>query len=616
MPPSLLITSRPEVDLARLPGDRGSALLVGEDVGCVDGIETHDLRRAAAFHGPHGVRLLSNAGGPARRLAALLLADQRVVAAREAGARLRAMDEVAAEALALDLELDGPAGYRAARAEALRLVYAGRAAEAEDVVRAHLARVRRPRVRADLLGEVAWAQLGRGERSGLVLEATAATLALADRHFAAGRTRAAASTFHDALRLAYHRGLHLDATTSPLAEDPEGFAAVFGSSVVARRVRGADGPHRPRRSVPRGSRVLILTWGNANFVGELLRSLEDDASAQVRFVDLAALPDGPGLASSDHLALAALDASVADPDPGAWVEEHLRADLDWADTVFLEWCTAGSALVTRVDLSPARVVLRLHSGEAFLPWPQLVDWSRVDEVVFVSEHLRDHAAQSIPGLQGDTAPRLSVAPLTVDLDRFACVDRPDGARFVLGMVGWSAIAKDVRWALELLTELRAHDPRFRLRLVGAEPGDEASPAAVAYQRSVRALLEPLVAEGAVEVVGATDDVPGALAGVGIIVSTSVRESFHAALLEGAATGAAPVVRDWPFFAGRPHGARSVYPPDWVVADHREAVRRILALAADPEEWRRCGREAAEAARARYAPGASLAAYRRLLLGER
>src|SRR5690606_36477403 len=131
------------------------------------------------------------------------------------------------EALTLDLDLDGPAAYRDARVEALRLVYADRTREAEALVRSRLEQIRRPRVRADLIGEVVWAQLARGERSGLVLEATAAALLMADRHHAADRSPPAARAFYDALRLAYHRGLHLHATSSPLAERPEDFAAVF-----------------------------------------------------------------------------------------------------------------------------------------------------------------------------------------------------------------------------------------------------------------------------------------------------------------------------------------------------------------------------------------------------
>ena len=45
----------------------------------------------------------------------------------------------------------------------------------------------------------------------------------------------------------------------------------------------------------------------------------------------------------------------------------------------------------------------MHSYEAFTLWPHLMDFSRVDDLVFVSDHLRDLAVAAIPGLQ-ETAP--------------------------------------------------------------------------------------------------------------------------------------------------------------------------------------------------------------------
>ncbi|MDP9821626.1 glycosyltransferase [Nocardioides massiliensis] len=623
MPPVLLITSRYEPGMLAEFELGGDVLLVGERVADVAEVPAHDLRRAAPLHGPHGRRAYREARSPAARLAALLAADSRIVALRAAGAELRALDDVAAEALTLGSVLDGPDRYLATRERVLGLVQAGRGDEADQIVGERAEAIRRPRIRADLLGELVWARLACGDASALVLDAVAAELAVADRQLAAGRAygaverraTGAAEGYAEAVRTAYHRGLHLDRTTSPLASAPSAYAEVLGASATATRIMGVDARRTPPRPTPRGGRVLVLTWANDNFVGEIVAMLEADDDAQVRVLDVASLPDATAVTSVVRLAAAGLGAPPVGPDPVGWAEQHLRPELEWADTVLLEWCTAAAALVTRVDVGDARVVVRMHSVEAYSLWPALVDWSRVDEAVFVSDHLRDQAAASIPGLRGPGAPLLSVAPLTVDLARFPVVDRPDDARFVLGVVGWSAVAKDVRWALELLTELREHDPRFRLRLVGSELTEGSSPAAAVYHRSVRALLEPLLAADAVDLVGQTDDVPAALAEVGVILSTSVRESFHAGLVEGAATGAAPVVRDWPYFAGRAHGARTLYPDSWIVADRVAAVRRILALAADPGVWREAGRSAAATVRAEQDPAASLAAYRRLLLGD-
>ena len=64
------------------------------------------------------------------------------------------------------------------------------------------------------------------------------------------------------------------------------------------------------------------------------------------------------------------------------------------------------------------------------------------------------------------------------------------------------------------------------------------------------------------------------------------------VVEAAASGAIPVIRDWPQVQAV-GGARAVYAetPDWVVATPQEAAARILRFA-EPDAW------AAEAAAVR------------------
>jgi hypothetical protein len=108
-------------------------------------------------------------------------------------------------------------------------------------------------------------------------------------------------------------------------------------------------------------------------------------------------------------------------------------------------------------------------------------------------------------------------------------------------------------------------------------------------------------------------VPGALTEVGVILSTSVRESFHLGLVEGAASGAVPVVRDWPFFQGHPAGAGSIFPSDWIVSTPAEAADRIIAQTATEETWRKAGEQASEHALMTWDWSVTQEQYDRLLL---
>ena len=258
----------------------------------------------------------------------------------------------------------------------------------------------------------------------------------------------------------------------------------------------------------------------------------------------------------------------------------------------MDWCVAAAAMTTLVDPGDTRVVMRLHSFETFSYWPHLIDFSRVDDLVFVSDHLRDLTREVVPALTGPQAPTLHVIPNAMDLRRFERRKNPD-ARFTVGLIGTSAVAKDPRWAVEVLRHLRAADERYRLVLVGGGLNAKASESVRRYQAALSADLAELEPSGAVARLGHTDDVPGVLADIGVILSTSVRESFHCALVEGAASGAIPVARDWPFFAGRETGARTLFPADWVVGTPAEAAERIRAATASEEAWRAEGATAAE-----------------------
>jgi len=235
--------------------------------------------------------------------------------------------------------------------------------------------------------------------------------------------------------------------------------------------------------------------------------------------------------------------------------------------------------------------VRLHSFEAFSLWPHLVDFSRVDDLIFVSEHLRDLARAAIPRLTGPRAPRTHVISNAMDLRRYPR-PKPAEARFTLGLVGIGSVAKDPRWAVKVLRLLRERDQRYRLMLIGADLNPELGAAVKRYRERLERDIAELEPAGAVVRVGQTDDVPAALTDVGVILSSSVRESFHCGLLEGTASGAVPVVRNWPFFADRPHGAHTLFPADWVVGTPEQAAERILKLTATEDTWREAGGAAA------------------------
>ncbi|WP_329169642.1 hypothetical protein [Streptomyces sp. NBC_01685] len=453
-------------------------------------------------------------------------------------------------------------------------------------------RIQDPRTRADVLAEAAEARLGLGYAPRHLTQACAAELACADAELKAGRRKAAAASAAKALILAFHRVAHLDGLSSPLATDPSRFTAPLRRSRTLRALRAPRGRRAPAAGPPgdRPVRLLFVHSGNDNFLPAVLDRYRRRPDTEVRVLNTATDPVTAPLAKGMGRMIACgigVRSGYADQ-----AEEALRPHLDWADVVFVDWCTAAAAFLTLVDPGTTRVVVRLHSFEVFSYWPHLVDFSRVDDLVFVSEHLRDLAVAALPRLREADAPATHVIDNAVDLVRFSLPKTPE-ARFTLGLVGVGQVAKDPRWALEVLRILRRTDERYRLRLIGAPMDPGTGPALARYHAAYAEELAPLVAADAVHMSGQTEDVRAELTEVGLILSTSVRESWHLGLVEGAASGAVPVVRNWPFFADGPHGAHSLFPRAWVVSTPQEAAARILAVNESGEAWLKAGHEASE-----------------------
>lgn len=442
---------------------------------------------------------------------------------------------------------------------------------------------------ADAAGRAVGAELVEGRPLPDLVSAYSAELDLADAYLGEERLDESTASYLQATRLAFHRAAHFDSVSSPLAQDPEGFIGPLVASRTHRRLNRRLG--RESAAVPaagRPTRVLIACQGNDAFLGCILRSIAADPGIEVEVVMPADLGSTGARATEVPRLLRSVLARGDREIKTA--ERDLRERLDWADVVFLEWCDSLAYVFTLVDPGTTKMIVRLHGYEAFTVWPHLVDFTRVDAVVFPSEHHRALVSRATPNLRESGAAQL-VIPNAVELAGFR---RPKdaAARFVLGLVGFSSIAKDPCWAFEVLRELRRRDDRYQLLLIGGDLEVDESTVARRYVERFAAELAELEAEGAVQRYGPTDDVPRALERVGVIVSSSVRESQHLGLIEGAASGAVPVVRDWPFYATGAEGLDGLFPREWVIGSVADAVERVLSATGDERRWRELGEQAA------------------------
>jgi glycosyltransferase involved in cell wall biosynthesis len=512
-----------------------------------------------------------------------------------------------------------PDGTRAALAHQVSrsMSRGGRKDGAAILLNSAAARVADEALRADLLAEVARKDIARGHDDPKArTRAIEALLSLADQRYASHETGEAAQALSSALTLAFHRALHFDDVSSPLSTDPDGYMAPFRASKAFAAVSAPRGRRAAATTgIPadRPLRLLVTTSSTANFLQPILERYGDHPGVEIRFLhtkeDEELRPLARDLRRMMEYRLGGQRDFVNK------VEDALRPHLDWADTVFVEWTTNAAVLFTLIDPGTTRIMVRLHSFEAWTYPLHLIDRSRIDDMVFVSDHLRDQTTEILPDLREPGGPRLHVLDNAMDLQRYSRPKVSPDARFTLGLVGASAVAKDPRWALDVVRELRRHDSRYRLVIVGNGLDRKLSAAVRRYDDLLREDLEALTAENAVELLGRTEDVPGALTGIGVILSSSVREGAPCCVAEGTASGALPVVRDWPFFAGKENGARTLYPADWIVTTPREAAQRILEWTGSEERWREATAEAAKLSLSTWDWSVVSAEFDRLLIGE-
>ncbi|MBM7439176.1 glycosyltransferase family 1 protein [Streptomyces sp. HB132] len=503
----------------------------------------------------------------------------------------------------------------AARYVAEGMRWAGRTSGAAMALTTAASRIPDLSLRAKLLDEGVMTEIAEGISPRDLHRAVGARLAQADEQYAEGNHEVASEALNRAMFLCFHRMLHVDGLSSPLVENARDHTASLQVSTAFRAVSRPRGRQTPAASPPAGRplRLLVTTSANANFLHHVLSRYENHPRVELRYLDLAAQR---ALNRISWAARLMLEDRLAGGTTGyqAEVERLMRPHLDWADTVFLDWSVGPASMLTTIDPGDTRIVVRLHSYEAFTRWPHMTDFSRVDDLVFVAPHVKDLVTSLVPHLRGAGAPRTHLLDNAMELSRFVR-PKPAEARFNLGLIGVSQVAKDPLWAVDVLKRVREHDERYRLLLVGGDMDPRTSRATGDYRRRLERVLRPLVASGAVVRLGPTDDVPGVLSDIGVILSSSLREGCHVGLMEGAASAALPVVRDWPFYAGRANSARTLYPEGWVVGSPEEAARRILDTTSTEESWRAAGGPASEHALSAWDWSVVGKRFDRFLLGE-
>ncbi len=237
---------------------------------------------------------------------------------------------------------------------------------------------------------------------------------------------------------------------------------------------------------------------------------------------------------------------------------ELANAIAWADIVWLEWCWDHAVWATTTPgcLDGKRCVIRLHSIEALQTgFPAAVNWSRVDRLITVGEDITELLLAATPAIAGLVRP--DIIPNGIDMKRFVlgC-----GDRYRIGWVGHLEPKKNPMLLLQIAHALHRADPRYRVNIAGCFTD-------IRTARYVKRLMGTLGLDGIVRFDGVISDMPAWYADKGVLLSTSMYESFGLNIGEAMAVGAFPVVHDFP-------GADRLWPEECLFASIDQAVALI------------------------------------------
>jgi glycosyltransferase involved in cell wall biosynthesis len=239
-----------------------------------------------------------------------------------------------------------------------------------------------------------------------------------------------------------------------------------------------------------------------------------------------------------------------------------------APTVWLEWASDLAIEATSQPqlLDGKRIILRIHSYEVLNGMAAKVNYHLVDDVIFVSNYLRELFEHKYPNRL--TGKRVHVIHNGIDLEKFPFVPGKKGRK--IAFVGKMDAKKDPMLMLQAFAFLRRRHEDVELHVAGAPDNDR-------YYLAMPDFLAKNKLEDSTNFYGHVKDVPAWLADKDYILCTSPFESQGVGLLEAMHRGLKPLIYNFP-------EAGQIYPRNFLW-NNLDELEQLLLNGPEPEECR-------------------------------
>ncbi|MBU5299075.1 glycosyltransferase [Clostridium sporogenes] len=231
-------------------------------------------------------------------------------------------------------------------------------------------------------------------------------------------------------------------------------------------------------------------------------------------------------------------------------EEMKKADICW-----FEWCDPlvayGSKLETAKD---KKIICRLHSYEAFTSYIYEINWSNVDKVIFVAEHIKRLVLSKIFIPQH----KVYVIPNGIDLNKQEFKERKKG--FNIAYVGHINFKKGPMLLLHAFKKIFDTDNRYKLHIAGTFDEER-------YRLYFDQMIKEFRLEKNIIFYGWQKDINKWLEDKNYLICTSVLESQGLGIMEAMSKGIRPLIHNFV-------GAKEVYPEKCVWSSLDDIVNML------------------------------------------
>lgn len=293
--------------------------------------------------------------------------------------------------------------------------------------------------------------------------------------------------------------------------------------------------------------VFLCFPGLSSFIEPIIRSLENESKYQIKMC-----------CSSNN--------------------QEIMQDIQWADTVWLEWANEMAVGVTNSSLLESKhVICRCHSYEVLSGYIKNIKWGQIDDLIFVAEHVRDIAFQQISMMPNVSSKdfNVHVIPNGLDLEKFKFLHRENGPNlaFVGALSGKKGpmLLVHAFQGLTRAAEIMDGDKYYHLYIAGAiqEPR---------FGLYLSHMMNELGLGDYVHFDGHVDDITSWLKNKNYLICTSPFESQNLGICEAMLMGIKPIIHNFV-------GAKSIYDEKYLWNTIPDFIGMIKSKEYDSLEYR-------------------------------